>query len=80
MTKLEFRKNVPGLIRHLSSGVQYLEAIEGSDRVFACYRGEDNTASFGCHAETWSDLLVNMQKALNDNSDSLDDPPFQIPN
>ena len=62
MNKLEFRKKVPGLIRHLSWGIQYLEVNEGGDRVFACYRGEDNLASFGCYAESWSDLLNKMQK------------------
>ncbi len=80
MTRVEFKQNVPGLIRHKSHGVQYLEIREGSESLSAFYAGDDNVTSFSVYAQSWDQLHQKMKNVIKNSMDILDDPAFHIPN
>lgn len=78
MTKYDFERKTPGLIRHKSHGVQYLEIRENKDSLKAFYVGENNITSFSTYASSWEDLFQKMSSTLSDNIEFLENPPFEI--
>jgi hypothetical protein len=67
MTKQEFLKIVPKVIKHVKNGYADLEIIyDNKDKKGICYRYEDKTTACGNYASSWLEVYNKLSKCLDD--------------
>ena len=68
MNKKEFINLIPSAIDHKSWGFSDLEIIyDTKDNKGACYRNNENLASYGSYGKSWEEVYLKMRKLLIDN-------------